>query len=84
MAAVMVHRDRGNYGNSADSIALDRHASFTFSPLLLHKPSILNAISPIDHGKSNAMLSERLIWLIASGDNCPRSRSSRDLARTLT
>jgi hypothetical protein len=37
MTAVMVHRDRGNYGNSAGAIARDRHASFTFSPLLLHK-----------------------------------------------
>jgi hypothetical protein len=48
MAAAMGHRDRQNYGNSLDLIALDRHASFTFSPLLLHKPSIFNAISPID------------------------------------
>jgi hypothetical protein len=44
MARKMARRDRDDYGDLVGAISLDRHTSFTFSPLPLHKPAILNAI----------------------------------------
>jgi hypothetical protein len=51
MARKMAHRDRDDYGDLVGAIAHDRHARFTFSPLLLHKPVIFNAILSIDSSR---------------------------------